>query len=136
MAKINITKFRNALPNSMGCITTIAKTCQVSRLTIYTLLEKFPHLKKELEDEVSRITDLVEKNLKLLALKSDMKAIKFYLETKGRDRGYVRKQEIDLKSENKTEIDLSKFENYLKEDKGKEETDESSNPEGNPEGNQ
>lgn len=117
MGKLTIKKFRDALKDSMGCITTIAKSSQVNRLTIYRLLEKFPYLKKELEDEVNRITDLVEKNLKVLALKSDMKAIKFYLETKGKDRGYMRTQKIDVESDNKTEMSIS--EAYKKHLEGK-----------------
>ena len=100
----------------MGSITTIAAKCQVQRITVYRLLEKCPQLKKEMEDEVNRITDLVEKNLKIMALKSNFKAMKFYLETKGKDRGYGRHLEIDQKSENKTTIDLAEFENYLKEE--------------------
>ena len=130
MGKLNITKFREALIDSMGNITTIASRCQVQRLTVYRLIEKYPHLKKELEDEVNRITDLVEKNLKIMALKKNFKAMKFYLESKGRDRGYGRRLEIESKNENTTTIDLSKFDNYLKEE------DESSNPESNPESNQ
>ena len=138
MGKLNITKFREALKDSMGSITTIAKKCQVERITVYRLIEKYPQLKQELIDEVNRITDLVESNLKVLALKKNFKAMKFYLETKGKDRGYGRSQQIDMKSENKTEIDLSKFQNYLdgnEEEEGKEETDESGNSESNSESN-
>ncbi len=96
-------------------------------------MDKHQGLKKELADEVDRIIDLVEKNLKVMSLKNNLKAMKFLLESKGKDRGYGRQQIIDMKSESKVKVDLSEFENYIGEEEGKE--SESSNPESVPEGN-
>lgn len=127
MGKISITKFRNGLKDSMGSITTIAKVCQVERLTVYRLLEKHPKLKNELEDEKNRIIDLAEKNIKLMALKSNFKALKFFLERKG---GWVLKQELEVKSDNKHKIDLSKYHKYVKGEKESGTNSTGSNTEG------
>ncbi len=119
MAKINLTKFRNALRDSMGSITIIAKSCGVERSTVYAFIEKHPKVKEDIDLEIGRIKELAEDNMKSMALTKNFKALKFFLERKC---GWVPKQEIDVKSENKTIIDLAEdaeLDDYIEKNESK-----------------
>lgn len=99
--KLTVEKVRKAIDGSQGSITEIARRCKVSRLSIYNFMERYPTLKEEITQEKEIVLDANEDRLQEIALLGDIKdsttlsAVKFYLSTKGKKRGYVEKQEIE-----------------------------------------
>ena len=111
MTKLSKKKFRAAIKDTMGSITSIAINCKVDRNTVYAFLKKHPELQDDIQNEIDRIKDLAESRVKSMALDKNMKALKFFLERKC---GWIPKQQIEMESKNETKIDLSEFENYAK----------------------
>ena len=101
MAKINKKKFREALKDSDGSITIIAKRLGVSRQAVYDYIKKHK-LRKEVEEEKQNTIEEVRNRRRDLALYGSSKfsntwnAIKSIL-TKSGD--HAEKQEIEHKGE-------------------------------------
>lgn len=93
---MNITKFKEALEGSGGVQAVIAKKCGVDRSTISRYINKNPKMRILQEQEQERIIDVAENKLHALIGDKDIRAIKFFLETKGKSRGYVAKQELEI----------------------------------------
>jgi hypothetical protein len=91
--------FIRAIPGSGGIITTIAKRVGCSWETVKRHIQKYPTVKRAYEEERESIVDLAEVKLIKAIENDDMSAIKFYLTTIGKSRGFTEKQEIDQKSE-------------------------------------
>lgn len=96
MTRLKIETFKNALTGSFGVQAVIAKTCGVERSTITKFLNKNPKMRVLLEEEQERIIDVAENKLHAAIGDRDMKAIKFFLQTKGRKRGYQNTQSIEI----------------------------------------
>ncbi len=93
-------KFIEALPNTAGLYTLIAERLDCSRITVWKFLKKHPELEKEVEAERERIIDLAEGNLiEKIIKKKDFKAIKYFLSTKAKSRGYSQKLEVENSGE-------------------------------------
>lgn len=92
--KINKTKFKNSLEGSAGIITTIARKLGVSRLTLYTYIEKNSWTKELLQHEREKIIDLAENKLFKQIEKSEPWAVKYVLSTLGKNRGFTEKSEL------------------------------------------
>ena len=71
----------------------IATRLGVTRSAITHYLERYPALKKNVTEAEEAILDLAENKLQTKIDSGDMKAIKFFLETKGKRRGYVPRTE-------------------------------------------
>lgn len=97
MTKLTKTSLKEQLDKYNGNISAVARYFSKSRPTIYSKIEKYD-LNDELEEAREKMLDIVESKLYQLALAGDMRAIKFFLETQGKTRGYGRKSEIDLKT--------------------------------------
>lgn len=97
MTTLSKKKVRNAITGSMGIYAVIARTCGVSRSTITKFLRKERNIKilQEIEQEKEKILDIGEKKLIELVQNGEFPAIKFLLSTRGKNRGYVEKQEIE-----------------------------------------
>jgi hypothetical protein len=65
-----------------------------SSKTVRNYLQRYPQLQKEVDDQVETNLDAAEAKLLNAIEKNEDWAIKFYLETKGRNRGYSRRNEI------------------------------------------
>lgn len=97
MTRLNITNFKIALEGSGGVQAVIAKKLEVERSTITRYLDKNPKMRLLVQAESERMIDVAENSLhSLISKKKDMRAIKFFLETKGKSRGYVVKQELAI----------------------------------------
>mgnify|MGYP004653631295 CR=1 FL=1 len=59
-----------------------------SRVTVYAYIQKHPELKEAYEDEKETILDICEEGLLSKIYSQDFEAIKYYLERKGKSRGY------------------------------------------------
>jgi len=95
MAKLTKTKVKKALKDSGGIVSEIARRLDVTRMNLYIFLNKHPELKEELEHEREKIVDLAEKALIDKIKEGDSPMIKFILSTKGKNRGYIAKQEVE-----------------------------------------
>jgi len=95
MVKITKKRFKECTVDSGGVITTIANRLGVTRKSVYEYIEKNPELKEILHHEVEKILDLAERSLFSQVADKDLGATKYLLSTKGKNRGYVEKQEIE-----------------------------------------
>ena len=97
MAKLSKKKVKNAIKGSGGVLSVLAEKCDVSRSAITQFLQKKRNqdVKELIEQEKERIIDLAENKLHGLINKEDFQAIRYYLNTKGKSRGYVEKQEVE-----------------------------------------
>ena len=97
MAKLNKKKVKKAITGSGGVLSVLAEKCDVSRSAITQFLQKKRNqdVKELIEQEKERIIDLAENKLHGLINKEDFQAIKYFLNTKGKSRGYVERQEME-----------------------------------------
>jgi hypothetical protein len=87
-----------ALEKSLGVVTTACKQLEIGRATYYRWLEEdkdFAKKAKELQDVA---LDFVESKLFEQIQGSSTAATIFYLKTKGKKRGYIERNELDLTS--------------------------------------
>ena len=85
-----------ALEKSLGIVTTACKSADVSRDTHYRYLKEDEEYKRKVEQVEDIALDFAES-----MLMQNMKAGKetsniFFLKTKGKKRGYIEKQEIEV----------------------------------------
>ena len=106
-----------ALKKSAGMVTYAAKLLKVDYTTLYSWLKKYPVLEKARQEAIEANLDLAETKL-LSNIKAGKEAsIFFYLKCKGKDRGYIERQQIEhsgrdgqpitMKSETINKFDLS-----------------------------
>lgn len=86
--KLTIQNAENALRQSGGLITYAARLAGVSFETIRRFVDETPHLQEVLTDVEEEMKDLAESKLIELIKAGDGASIRYYLSTKGRDRGY------------------------------------------------
>jgi hypothetical protein len=120
MNKQNITLKKamlEALEKTLGIVTTAAKLAGIERNTHYTWLKEDEQYKESVEAITDMAIDFAESQLNVLMQgathevvtnRGDIVEIKdapnpssiiFYLKTKGKKRGYVEKQEVELSGE-------------------------------------
>ena len=94
--KKNITSKQiiNALYKNGGFYTYAARQLGISRQAIYKRINNNPQIAEVYEDACEETLDLMENELIKLGKKGDLKAIIFYLKTKGKKRGYTEKAEL------------------------------------------
>jgi len=88
-----------ALEKSLGIVTTACKIVGISRQTFYTYVqddEQFAKAVKEIDDVV---LDFAESQLHKQIKENNTASTIFYLKTKGKNRGYVERQEFDHSGE-------------------------------------
>lgn len=79
-----------------GIIAPAAKHLGVARKTLYAWINQSKELQDALQDIREVQKDFAESKLLQNINSNDTGAIKFYLKTQGKDRGYVEKQENEL----------------------------------------
>ena len=92
--KVTVGLFKKAAIGSGGILAQIAKKCQVERQTVYNFLAKHPELQSELDAAREATVDMAEAALITKVNEKDMGAIKFFLNTMGKKRGYIEAQEV------------------------------------------
>lgn len=80
---------KSALEKARGNISLAAEVLGVTRQTVYSYMERYPDLVAVRENAENYILDIAEAHIEKAVLGGDMDAIKFYLRTKGRVRGYM-----------------------------------------------
>ena len=88
--------FLEALERSLGVVSTAAKACNISRRTHYRWLEEDEEYKEAVQDIQESSIDFAESSLHQQIKNKIPSSSIFYLKTKGKHRGYVEKQEIEV----------------------------------------
>lgn len=86
--KASTDKIVDAIQESGGNVSTIAVRLAVNWQTAKRYISTIPEAKLAYEAEIEGLLDLAEDQLTLAIRRGDLGAIKFYLQTKGRRRGY------------------------------------------------
>jgi len=85
-----------ALVKSLGIVSTACLSVDVSRTTYYKYYNDDEQFKSQVDDISDIAIDFAESQLFELIKGGNITAVIFYLKTKGKKRGYVEKQELDL----------------------------------------
>ena len=83
-----------ALEKSLGVVSTACKAAGISRDTHYRWLKEDPDYKAQVEELSEVAIDFAESHLHKLIKEGNPAATIFFLKTKGKNRGYVERQEI------------------------------------------
>ena len=89
-------KLIQALHNSLGVVTAACEKLGISRQTFYNYLAEDKDFAQAVADVGEVALDFTESKMFRRIEKGDNKMIQFFLETKGKKRGYVKRSEIDL----------------------------------------
>jgi len=88
-------QFINAIPGSGGIISVIARKIGCDWRTAHRYCTEYSTVRLVYEAEREGVLDLAETKLIEAIRDGDMAAIKFYLTTIGKRRGYTERQEIE-----------------------------------------
>jgi len=88
-----------ALTKSLGIVSTACETVGISRTTYYKYYKADEQFKEQVDGISEEAIDFVESRLFELIRKGNVAATIFFLKTKGKKRGYVERQEIELDRE-------------------------------------
>jgi len=86
----------DALEKSLGIVTSAAKSVGIDRSTHYKWLESDAEYKQAVESISDMALDFAESQLHKQIQNGEVSSTIFYLKTKGKKRGYIEKQEMDL----------------------------------------
>src|SRR5574344_567510 len=85
-----------ALKETLGIVTAAAKKANINPCTHYEWMKKDEKYAADVEEVGEQCLDFAESQLLKLIAGGDTTATIFYLKTKGKGRGYVEKQQIDV----------------------------------------
>jgi len=89
-------EFLDALERSLGVVTTAAKVCNIARTTHYRWLDEDEEYAEAVKDIQESAIDFAESSLHQQIKDKVPSSTIFYLKTKGKNRGYVEKQQIEI----------------------------------------
>ena len=87
-----------ALEKSLGVVTVACKQAGIPRSTYYKWLKEDTEFAKNVRDIENIALDFAESQLHSQMRDGNTSATIFYLKTKGKKRGYVERQELDVQS--------------------------------------
>lgn len=85
-----------ALEKSLGVVTTAAKSVGIDRSTHYKWMESDPDYKAAVDSIADIALDFAESQLHQQIKDKDTTATIFFLKTKGKKRGYIERQEMEV----------------------------------------
>ena len=88
----------DALEKSLGVVTSACKSVGVGRTTHYLWMDTDPEYKAAVEELSDVAIDFAESQLHKQIKDGNSTATIFFLKTKGKKRGYVERQEVDVSS--------------------------------------
>jgi hypothetical protein len=108
MANNDITKkaMLEALEKSLGVVTSACKTVDISRETHYRWLREDADYKAAVEALSDVALDFAESQLHKQIKEGNSTATIFYLKTKGKKRGYIERQEVEVASGKMFQIEV------------------------------
>ncbi len=83
-----------ALEISLGVVTSACRKANISRTTFYKWLGEDPDFARQVKDIEDVALDFVESQLFKQIKDNNVASTIFYLKTKGKNRGYMERQEI------------------------------------------
>ena len=92
-------QFITAIPGTGGIITSIAKKIGCEWHTAKRYITKYPTIAQAYNDEANAVLDMAEVEMIKAMKDGELSALKFYLKTKGKHRGYVERQEHRIVNE-------------------------------------
>lgn len=95
-----------ALEKSLGVVTTACKKVGVGRTTYYDWYNNDEEFKKQVDELQNVALDFAESQLHKQISENNTAATIFYLKTKGKQRGYTDKSELDITSGGKALTEL------------------------------
>ena len=87
-----------ALENSLGVVTVACKQTNTPRSTYYKWLKDDDEFRQQVQEIENVALDFAESQLHSQMKDGNTSATIFYLKTKGKKRGYIERQELDLNS--------------------------------------
>ena len=87
-SKISIKQCEKALRNAGGFVTHAAKQLPISYQSLQKRIKNSQYLPKVMAEIIEQDLDFCETQLKLAIKNKDLKAITYYLDRKGKHRGY------------------------------------------------
>jgi len=95
MAKLKLTKqeIQEAIPKTHGVKKYLAEKLSVDRQTIYRYFDRYPDLEEASQEYLDSITDEAEHHLIEAVRAGNPWAVRYWLSTRGKNRGYSTKQE-------------------------------------------
>jgi hypothetical protein len=88
-----------ALEQSMGIVQTACDTLGISRTNHYKWMRESREYKMAYESLTNKALDYAESKLLELIGRGNTAAVIFYLKTKGKERGYVERQEVQVQQD-------------------------------------
>ena len=85
-----------ALEKSLGIVSTACKMVDVGRTTHYQWMKDDPEYKKAVDALQEGVLDFAESHLYKLVKEGNPAATIFLLKTRGKTRGYIERQEIEV----------------------------------------
>jgi hypothetical protein len=85
-----------ALERSLGIVTTACNAVGIGRTTHYQWMKDDPDYKQAVQAIDGRVLDFAESHLHKLIKEGNPAATIFFLKTKGKGRGYIERQEIEV----------------------------------------
>ncbi|MBU2395755.1 MAG: hypothetical protein KKH70_20665, partial [Gammaproteobacteria bacterium] len=90
-------QFIEAIPDSGGIISTIAKRVGCAWNTARKYIDDHPTVQQAYQDERNKVGDMLETTALSIAKNGDGTMLRFFLSTVWKDRGYVIKEERDIR---------------------------------------
>jgi len=108
MTKNDITKkaMLEALEKSLGVVTSACKTVDISRETHYRWMREDADYKAAVEALSDVALDFAESQLHKQIKEGNSTATIFFLKTKGKKRGYIERQEVEVASGKMFQIEV------------------------------
>lgn len=111
--KLSIGKVKLAIEQAGGIRSAAARTLKVSRVTLWRFINRHPALQEFLAEVDEEVLDMAEVKILQAIRAGDMHTVRWFLECKGKDRGYTRRVETTGKDggpiEVKQKLDLTKL---------------------------
>ncbi|MDI3476912.1 MAG: hypothetical protein PWQ59_437 [Thermoanaerobacterium sp.] len=99
----------DALVKQLGVVTAAAKQAEIDRTTHYKWLREDENYKAWVEEIPDIVIDFAENALFRQIQEGNTTSIIFFLKTKGKERGYVEKQEIAVSGEVDNTLTVESF---------------------------
>jgi hypothetical protein len=95
-----------SLEKSLGVVTTACKQAGIGRTIFYEWLKDDADFKAAVEDLQNVTLDFAESQLHKQIKDGNTSATIFYLKTKGKSRGYVERQEVQMTGDSLFQIEI------------------------------
>ena len=96
----------DALEKSLGVVTAACKSVGIGRTTHYLWMQEDPEYKKAVDELSDVAIDFAESQLHKQIRDGNSTATIFFLKTKGKNRGYIERQEIHNTGDNLFNIQI------------------------------